>query len=208
MLKYELENTSVYYHKELDGGGTTFGVEALRGEEVQKRIVRGNILELCSGPGFMGAYLNDIGLADTLHLSDINIENEECIDRTIKQNGLTNVKFIQSSVFERIPTDLKFDTIISNPPHFATNRENGYRSNHERLISLDEDMKIHKSIFEDADKYLNPNGRLILVENATGISEEDIKKLIGNKWGIEYVEYSDYNWKGKSTFYTIILYLL
>jgi hypothetical protein len=46
------------------------------------------------------------------------------------------------------------------------------------------------------------------VENATGISEEDIKKLIGNKWGIEYVEYSDYNWKGKSTFYTIILYLL
>jgi 16S rRNA G1207 methylase RsmC len=76
------------------------------------------------------------------------------------------------------------------------------------LISLDEDMKIHKCIFEDADKYLNPNGRLILVENATGISEEDIKKLIGNKWGIEYVEYSDYNWKGKSTFYTIILYLL
>jgi hypothetical protein len=150
MLKYELENTSVYYHKELDGGGTTFGVQALRGEEVQKRIVRGNILELCSGPGFMGAYLNDIGLADALYLSDVNIENEECIDRTIERNGLTNVEFIQSSVFERIPTDLKFDTIISNPPHFATNRENGYRSNHERLISLDEDMKIHKSIFEDA----------------------------------------------------------
>jgi hypothetical protein len=208
MLKYELENTSVYYHKELDGGGTTFGVQALRGEEVQKRIVRGNILELCSGPGFMGAYLNDIGLADKLYLSDVNIENEECIDRTIKQNGLKNVKFIQSSVFEMIPTELKFDTIISNPPHFATNRVEGYRSNHEKLISLDEDMKIHKCIFEDADKYLNPNGRLILVENATGISEEDIKKLIGNKWGIEYVEYSDYNWKGKSTFYTIILYLL
>jgi methylase of polypeptide subunit release factors len=156
----------------------------------------------------MGAYLNDIGLADKLYLSDVNIENEECIDRTIKQNGLKNVKFIQSSVFEMIPTELKFDTIISNPPHFATNRVEGYRSNHEKLISLDEDMKIHKCIFEDADKYLNPNGRLILVENATGISEEDIKKLIGNKWGIEYVEYSDYNWKGKSTFYTIILYLL
>ena len=208
MKKFELENTSVYYHKELDGGGTTFGVNALKSEEVQKRIVKGNILELCSGPGFMGMYLNDIGLADKLYLSDLNIENKECIDTTIEQNGLTNVEFIQSSVFEKIPTELKFDTIVSNPPHFATNREDGYRSNHEKLISLDEDMRIHKSIFEDGDKYLNPNGRLILVENATGISEEDIRKMVGDKWGIEYVEYSDYGWKGKSTFYTIILYLL
>lgn len=208
MLKYELENTTVYYHKELDGGGTTFGVEALKGEEVQKRIVRGNILELCSGPGFMGAYLNDIGLVDKLYLSDVNIENKECIDVTIERNGLKNVEFIQSSVFERIPTELGFDTIISNPPHFATNREDGYRSEHEKLISLDKDMQIHRAIFRDGDKYLNPNGRLILVENATGISEADIQKMIGDKWGIEYVEYSDYNWAGKSTFYTIILYLL
>ena len=208
MIKYELNNTSVYYYKELDGGGTTFGVTALKGEEVQKRIVRGNILEMCSGPGFMGAYLNDIGLADKLYLSDINVENKECIDVTIRENGLTNVEFIKSNGFDSIPEGLKFDTIVSNPPHFATNRPNGYRSKHEKLISLDEDMRIHKSIFEDADKFLNPGGKIVLVENATGISEEDIRKMVDGKWGIEYVEYSDYGWEGESTFYTIILYLL
>lgn len=208
MLKYELNNTSVYYYKELDGGGTTFGVNALRGEEVQKRIVKGNILEMCSGPGFMGAYLNDIGLADKLYLSDINVENKECIEATIEENGLTNVEFIKSDGFDSIPEGLKFDTIVSNPPHFATNRPNGYRSKHEKLISLDADMKIHKSLFDSADKFLNPNGRIVLVENATGISENDIRKMVDGKWGIDYVEYSGYGWKGESTFYTIILYLL
>lgn len=208
MLKYDLDNTSVYYYKELDGGGTTFGVEALKREEVQKRIVKGNILEMCSGPGFMGAYLNDIGLADKLYLSDINIENKECIEETINQNGLTNVEFIKSDAFNSIPEGLKFDTIVSNPPHFSTNRPNGYRSTHEKLISLDSDMKIHKSIFDNADRFLNPNGRIVLVENATGISEADIRKMVKGKWEIEYVEYSDYGWKGESTFYTIILYLL
>lgn len=208
MLEHKLDNTTVYYYKELDGGGTTFGINALKGEEVQKRIRKGNILEICSGPGFMGAYLNDIGLADKLYLSDINVENKECIDETIKQNGLTNVEFIKSNIFNSIPTDLKFDTIVSNPPHFATTRPNGYRSKHEELISLDEDMKIHKDIFDNADRFLNSSGKLVLVENATGISESDIRNLIGTKWGVEYVEYSEYEWKGKSTFYTIILYLL
>lgn len=208
MIEYKLDKTSVYYYKELDGGGTTFGVNALRGEEVQRRIAKGKILEMCSGPGFMGAYLNENGFATHLYLSDINVENRECIETTIRSNGLTNVEFILSDGFDGIPKNLKFDTIVSNPPHFATNRPNGYRSKHEKLISLDADMRIHRALFESADKFLNPNGKIVLVENATGISEKDIRTMVDGKWGVEYVEYSSYGWEGESTFYTIILYLL
>lgn len=208
MIEYKLDKTSVYYYKELDGGGTTFGVNALRGEEVQRRIAKGKILEMCSGPGFMGAYLNENGFATHLYLSDINVENRECIETTIRSNGLTNVEFILSDGFDGIPKNLKFDTIVSNPPHFATNRPDGYRSKHEKLISLDADMRIHRALFKSADKFLNPNGKIVLVENATGISEKDIRTMVDGKWGVEYVEYSSYGWEGESTFYTIILYLL
>ena len=50
---------------------------------------------------------------------------------------------------------MKFDTIVSNPPHFKSERPGGYRSENEMLISLDGDMRIHKSIFENAKNTFN-----------------------------------------------------
>jgi hypothetical protein len=209
MDKFKInESLQVLYYKNLDGGGTTFGVNALKKVEVQKYIKSGNILEICSGPGFMGFYLKGNGFADNLYLSDINESNKECIDATNSFNNLSNVEFIKSDSFENIPKDLKFDTIVSNPPHFKTERPGGYRSEDEMRISLDSDMKIHKSILENAKNYMHNDSRLILVENCNGVTETDIRKMIDGVYGVDYVEYDSYNFIGKSTFYTIVLYLL
>jgi hypothetical protein len=209
MDKFKInESLQVLYYKNLDGGGTTFGVNALKKVEVQKYIKSGNILEICSGPGFMGFYLKGNGFADNLYLSDINESNKECIDATNSFNNLSNVEFIKSDCFENIPKDLKFDTIVSNPPHFKTERPGGYRSEDEMRISLDSDMKIHKSILENAKNYMHNDSRLILVENCNGVTETDIRKMIDGVYGVDYVEYDSYNFIGKSTFYTIVLYLL
>ena len=156
----------------------------------------------------MGFYLKSIGVADNLYLTDINNSNKQCIDSTIEVNNLSNVEFIKSDCFESIPKNLIFDTIVSNPPHFKSERPGGYRSENEMLISLDGDMRIHKSIFENAKNYMNKDSRLILVENCDGVTENDIRKLVDGVYGIEYIEYDKYKWEGKSTFYTIILYLL
>ena len=198
----------VLYAKALDGGGTTFGIKALKSLEVAKHLKKGNTLEICSGPGFMGFYLKSIDIADNLYLTDINNSNKECIDSTIQFNNLSNVEFIKSDCFESIPKNLIFDTIVSNPPHFKSERPGGYRSENEMLISLDSDMRIHKSIFENAKNHMHKDSRLILVENCDGVTENDIRKLVDGVYGIEYVEYDKYKWEGKSTFYTIILYLL
>jgi hypothetical protein len=198
----------VLYYKDLDGGGSTFGIKALESLEVKKHLKKGNTLEICSGPGFMGFYLKSIDIADNLYLTDINNSNKECIDSTIQFNNLSNVEFIKSDCFESIPKNLIFDTIVSNPPHFKTERPGGYRSENEMLISLDSDMRVHKSIFENAKNHMHKDSRLILVENCDGVTENDIRKLVDGVYGIEYVEYDKYKWQGKSTFYTIILYLL
>lgn len=211
MKKFTIQSNQtidVLYYSDLDGGGTTFGINALKKDSIHQYIKKGNILEMCSGPGFMGFYTKAKGLADNLYLVDVNESNKECIDFTVSYNNLTNVEFIKSSCFDKVPEHLIFDTIISNPPHFKTERPGGYRSENEKLISLDEDMKIHKSIFDYAKNHMHKGSRLILVENCDGVTEEDIRKMIDGVYGVEYVEYNSYDWPGKSTFYTIVLYLL
>lgn len=211
MEKFKVSDWIIFYDKKLDGGGTTFGYNAISKPNISNRIKSGgNVLEMCSGPGFMGFTLLKNGKASNLVLSDINLEVSKNIDKTIEFNSLSDkVKFINSDGFESIPSELfKFDTIIANPPHFKTERPGGYENYNQKIISLDSDMKFHKNFFEQADKYLNANGKIVLIENCDGVTENDIRTLTVGKWGIDYLEYDNYGWKGKSTFYTIILYLL
>ena len=165
-------------------------------------------LDICSGPGFLGYILYRQGKINNLTLADVNSEVEPYINRTNEYNNLKNVKFILSNCFDSISNENKFDIIVSNPPHFKTERPGGYRNENEKLISLDINMGFHKKFFKQAVNYLKPNGKIILIENCDGVTENDIREMIGEEYGIEYVEYDSYGWNGKSTFYTIILYLL
>ncbi len=209
MDEFILGNWHIFYDEKLDGGGTTFGYNAILKPSVFNKIKpNGNVLEMCSGPGFIGFTLMKNGKANNLMLSDINLEVSNYIHKTCQFNCIANVKFIDSDCFDSILKTNKFDTIVSNPPHFKTERPGGYRSDNEKLISLDLDMGFHKKFFQQAAEYLKPGGKVVLIENCDGVTETDIRNMTEGKWGVEYVEYDDYGWSGKSTFYTIILYLL
>ena len=165
------------------------------------------VLVVCSGPGFIGYTLLKYNKANRLVLSDINSEVRDLIETTNRINNL-KVEFIQSDCFDSIEDSNKFDTIVSNPPHFKTERPNGYRSSEEKLISLDYDMQFHKKFFETVHNYLKPNGKIVLIENCDGVTEEDIRILSNQHFSVELVDYDSYGWEGKSTFYTIVLRLL
>lgn len=204
---FETNNIKISYEPHLDGGGTTFGINALNSNNVNKFIKKGKIVEMCSGPGFMGFHLFGQGVCDELYLVDINNENLIYIQQTIELNNLNNVQFIESNGFDKIVPNKDIDTIISNPPHFKTIRPGGYRSYHEKVISLDENMNFHKKFFKDSKLHLKNDGIIILVENCNGVTENDIIELSKDDFKVEYVEYSDYGWVGKSSFYTIVLKL-
>lgn len=205
---FNIINLSVFYEKKFDGGGTTFGFNAITKSDVMDRIQnRGDVLEMCSGPGFLGYTLLKYNKVNRLVLSDINSEVQDGIETTNRFNNL-RVEFIQSNCFDSMEDSNKFDTIVSNPPHFKTERPNGYRSSEEKLISLDYNMQFHKKFFESAHRYLNPNGKIVLIENCDGVTEEDIRTLSNQHFSVELVDYDSYGWVGKSTFYTIVLRLL
>ena len=207
MKEFKLDKGIVYYIEELDGGGTTFGINCLKSEPVLSKVRRGNILEMCSGPGFMGFYLNFEGYADNLLLSDLNAYNRKYILNTIEKNSLDNTEFLHSNGFTSISSDIIFDTIISNPPHFATPKPNGYRSLQEKLITYDSDMDFHKKFLIDAKKHMHKDSIIILIENATGINSDDIIGMAKNDYEIEVGVHDKYGWPGESTFYPIFLKL-
>ena len=200
-----VDNNPIYYETELDGGGSIFGINAM--ESIQSKLSIGKVLEMFSGPAFMGFYLKFNGIAEELYLSDINLENEKCIDKTIKENNLKNVKFIHSDIFDSFDEKIKFDTIVCNPPHFKTPRPWGYKEKFEKIISLDEDMHIHKKFLKDVKNYMHENTKLVLIEHPHGITLDDIKELIGNSFYVEYTETSRYGWIRNIEYRTIILKL-
>ena len=208
METFNIIDLSVFYEKRFDGGGTTFGFNSITKSNIINKIQdQGDVLEICSGPGFIGYTLLKYNKANRLVLSDINSEVRDGIETTNRFNNL-KVEFIQSDCFDSMEDSNKFDTIVSNPPHFKTERPNGYRSSEEKLISLDYDMQFHKKFFESAHRYLNPNGKIVLIENCDGVTEEDIRVLSNQHFSVESVDYDSYGWEGKSTFYTIILKLI
>jgi methylase of polypeptide subunit release factors len=201
-----LENGKIYYESEYDGGGSVFGINCLKNDEILKNILKGKILEMCSGPGFMGFYLNFEGLAKKLVLADINPLNNKSIQETIKENRLENVEFYHSNLFSSIPK-MEFDTIISNPPHFLNPKIGGYKNLTEQYISLDEDMMLHKSFFIEVLNYIHKNSKIIMVENCDGVSARDIIEMASENFDIQITEPNKYGWQGKSLYYVAILQL-
>jgi len=202
MEEFIVEGRKIYYDTQFDGGGTTFGINALKDNVVESSIKSGRILEMCSGPGFMGFYLNFKGLAKELTLVDINYENNSFIQKTILSNNLNNTKFIASNGFDNL-TDTLFDTIVINPPHYSSPRINGYPTIQEELMSLDEDMYLHQEFFENAKDYLKKDGVIILIGNMGGITPDDVKNVAGDDYNIELIACDRFGWIRDSKFYVL-----
>ncbi len=198
-----LEGGRVFYEEKYDGGGTTFGINSLKHTNVKNQIKKGTILEMCSGPGFMGFYLNFKGYTDELYLSDINDDVKSGIEKTIEYNNLTNTKFINSNGFTNISKDLKFDTIIINPPHFSSPRIGGYDSLENELMSLDNNMEFHKKFIDEAKYYLKQNGIILLIGNMGGISPTDIETLGILDYTFELLACERFGWIRDSKFYVL-----
>lgn len=202
MEEFIVEGRKIYYDTQFDGGGTTFGINALKDNVVESSIKSGRILEMCSGPGFMGFYLNFKGLAKELTLVDINYENNSFIQKTILSNNLDNTKFIASNGFDNL-TDTLFDTIVINPPHYSSPIINGYPTIQEELMSLDEDMYLHQEFFENAKDYLKKDGVILLIGNMGGITPDDIKNVAGDDYNIELIACDRFGWIRDSKFYVL-----
>jgi len=199
----------VFYNPLYDGGGTTIGYDMCKHPSILKHLSNiNNTLEICSGPGFIGFYLLFNGLTKKLWLSD---KFDGVLPDILKTNAFNqvDVKFIHSDCFQNFEKSLKFDLIISNPPHvqhdmeWIRDRKTEEEKHASYRINLDEDLKFHREFFENVKNHLHPGGKVILVENQTYISYATIMDLAGSGFECEVINgvYAEKN------FYYIVLTL-
>jgi methylase of polypeptide subunit release factors len=201
----------VYYNPDHDGGGPLFVDHIFSKKEFLKnnKNVK-SILELCSGPGFIGWYLFHQLEAETVSFSDLNQQVSEGIKLTNKRYNY-NFKFHHSDGFDNYDGG-KVDLIVCNPPFFDKEEQlqafvDWYQIEDEKLaryIALDKDFDLHKRIIQQYDKYLNEGGKFILINDKR---YNDPKSLVSfAKPDVKY-KIDQFNINEKTpNFYTLTFY--
>ena len=151
-----------------DGGGSTQYADFIdffkeKGDDLPKYK---NCLEWCAGPGFIGYSLLDTEVCQHVTFMDIH---EPAIDdarnNAIFNNLTDRTSFHTIDAIHKLPTDLKFDLVVGNPPHSLKASEEWLNNKGLFRLIVDLDWKIHEEFFAHITDYLLPGAEVILSEN-------------------------------------------
>ncbi len=171
----EFNGIKVYYTRELDGGGGSFGQDYI--DFISKNFPpQQRIFEWCSGPGFIGFSLLAHGLCDTLCLADINPLAVEACKKTIRENRLEGqVTVYLSDNLKDIPSSERWNLVVANPPHFEYKC---VKKISPEIIYLNKDWAIHRQFYEDVGQFLDQDGSLVIQENTLRSNVESFRDMI------------------------------
>lgn len=163
----------VYFGENQDGGGCTFGQEYAT---VLADRYPGQhwpeCFEWCSGPGFIAYNILDHGLVDRVTLADIYQPSLDMAQKTANDAGIS-VQILPGDGIGHLPSDLKFDLVVGNPPHYDFDLGGtGTRINH------DPEWSVHRDFFSRIGQHLTPNGMILLQENRRGSKPQTFQSMI------------------------------
>jgi 16S rRNA G1207 methylase RsmC len=171
-LEYLVANDfKVFYNNNLDGGGNSIGQ---RYPLILKLLYPNRIfhscLDWCSGHGVIGFRLLADGICKNLHFLEMYQPAVNACKKTIANmpsRFANNVSIHQTSTLKSLPDAIKFDLIVSNPPHFPLQLGNEFfkiPQNHHQRITVDREWKAHQDFFNNAAKHLAKDGVILLQE--------------------------------------------
>ena len=134
--------------------------------EIAETTQKNKILDMCTGSGCIAISLakninNAQIIATDISNNALNVANKNAINHNVENK----IKFINSDMFNNI--EEKFDIIVSNPPYIETVTINKLEIEvqNEPHLALDggiDGLKFYMIIANNAFKYLNENGYLLL----------------------------------------------
>jgi len=148
----------------------------------------GSILDLCTGSGCIAIACAHYFENAFVLGSDISLDALDVAQLNLEQHGLDErVGFIESNLFERIPSDQPFDIIVSNPPYvdaedLADMPEEFHQEPEIGLGSGVDGLDLTHQILAQAASYLSEEGVLIVE--------------VGNSWPALQQAYPEleFNW--------------
>lgn len=171
----EFNGIRVYYTKELDGGGASFGQDYI--DFIREHFPpQQRIFEWCSGPGFIGFSLLAHGLCNTLCLADINPLAIEACKKTIRKNRLEGkVTVYLSDNLKNIPSSERWNLVVANPPHHKCKC---VKKISPEIIYLDKNWALHRQFYKDVGQFLDQDGSLVIQEGTLRSDVESFREMI------------------------------
>ena len=148
------------------------GADSLGLVHTAPRYPVGNILDLCTGSGIQALVASRYGA--TVIGVDINPRAIRFARFNAVLNGIHNVQFIQSNLFEKLKGK-HFDTILANPPFVPSPRSNvtfrdGGKNGEEILVN----------IIKQSKDYLTDRGKLHIVTDL--VETKSYEKKLKSWW--------------------------
>lgn len=178
---------SVYYKLENDGGGPIF-IKNIYSKKhfLDKHKDCKSLLEVCSGPGFVGWYLFRKLQMDEVHFLDIHEPVKEDLKMTADKNS-TDLNFYLSDGFKNY-NGPKVDLIVCNSPFMNTekhysdfalkmNISGDKRIKNDKRLYLDKGLELHKNLLENFNKFLTDKGRIVFLQDKQYASRERLEKF-------------------------------
>jgi len=128
----------------------------------QANFTKFTALDLCCGSGCIGLAIAKAFPKSKIIGIDINIQAINLSLENKAHNKIENIEFIQSDLFQNLPSNFSYDLIISNPPYLAKQElsqldpEVKNWEDHLALAAQDEGMYFYHKIFKESPKYLVP----------------------------------------------------
>jgi hypothetical protein len=146
---------------ELNGGGPILAPifqQLLSGRKFKTAF------EWCAGPAWIGMWLLENGICETLVTGDINKKTVRLVRETAKKHNY-DIRAYVSDNLKDIPQDEKFDLVISNPPNYCNiqrSHTHGYMRND--LRPSDVGWEIHEDFYNNISNYLNDDAVMFISE--------------------------------------------
>lgn len=137
------------------------------------------ILDMCTGSGCIAIALAQAFPLATVYAVDISHAALNLAQKNAAFNNVGNVHCIESDLFNAIPSQLRFDFIVSNPPYIPAQEWNNLMPSVKlwedpgALIAQENGMKIITSIINAAPHFLKNNTQIQSLSIAQLVIEID-----------------------------------
>jgi len=161
------------------------------------------LLDLATGSGAIAVTLAAEWPEATIYASDVSAAALAVARRNAEHHGVIDrIRFLSSAWFDRIPPDLRFDLIVSNPPYIAASdphlQQGDVRFEPRLALTAGEDgYQAFRIIAAQAGDRLAPGGRLLLEH---GFDQADgVRALLARHGFITIIHHQDLQGQVRAT---------
>ena len=132
------------------------GLKKIKGEKL-------NILDLCTGSGCIALAIASSLPNSHVYATDISKRAINLTRKNMLYNNVSTIEIFNTDIYDKIPKNLKFDLIVSNPPYISMENWENFSptiknwEDHRALICENQGMEIIERIIKDAKKYIVKN---------------------------------------------------